>query len=126
LFSTVHPLDGVKKSGSSDGSKDDIPDSVATAYQVYGPRSTSELESTDPAEKERRELELEEEAQAARRQAAYTAMFSSPYTPPPPTPQAPAEPVNQDPRSKVFSYRPIVARSERNKIFGSKGLWKDK
>ena len=43
-------FDGVKKSGSSDGSKDDIPDSCSLAFQIWGPRAL--YEKVDPEEAE--------------------------------------------------------------------------
>ena len=78
-------FDGIKKSGASNGSKDDIPDSIATAYQVYGPRSNSELKTVDPAETERKKREAQEEAEAIRRQAHYNALFGNTPSNMPPT-----------------------------------------
>jgi hypothetical protein len=100
---------GPKRSGSSDGSKDDIPDSIATAYQVYGPRSTAELEMTDPKEKERRQIEIDQEAQDAHRREMYQAMFAGPAYTPPTADEAPAPAKPMDPRMVVF---------------GNKGPWR--
>src|SRR5262249_52334717 len=64
---------GIKKSGSSDGSKDDVPDSIATAYGVWGPRA--EIEPLNPEEQlERNRIDEEEDAEI-RRRAQYQRMF---------------------------------------------------
>jgi len=111
-FAQFRRFDGVKKSGGSDGSKDDIPDSVATAYQVWGPRSIQELSAADSEEIRRKQLEDDEECARMRKRAAYDAMFGgTPYTPPPPNPEGPAEPApSSDPRLKIFGRNGKVFR----------------
>jgi hypothetical protein len=100
-------FDGLKRSRASDGSKDDIPDSIATAYQVYGPRSTAELEMVDPKEQERRQTELDQEEREAHRREMYHAMFQGPaYTPQPESEEAPAPAKPMDPRMIIFGKRP--------------------
>lgn len=93
-------FDGIKKSGSILASKDDGPDSIATAYQVWGPRAASEVIA--PEEIERRRHEDEEESARARRRHFYDAMFGgTPYTPPKPEEQVvPEKPV--DPRKVIL------------------------
>ena len=102
-------FDGIKKSGSTDGSKDDIPDSVATAYQVWGPRAISE--AFDPAESQRRRQEDEEEGQRERRRWMYNAMFSGP------TPQRSPQPVGEEQQSQKQS-------DPRMRVFGFRGPWR--
>jgi hypothetical protein len=103
-------FDGVKKSGGSDGRKDYIPDSIATAYQVWGPRSIQELNATDPEEIKRKQQEDDEECARMRKRAAYDAMFGgTPYTPPPPT---------------LAEEQPQAPRDPRMRVFGSKGPWR--
>ena len=97
-------FDGVKKSGTTDGSKDDIPDAIATAYQVWGPRA--EYEKVDPEEEEARRQENEEAAAIERRRLHYNRMFGSDYTPPPPKIEKAPQPVRpEDPRMKIFGNR---------------------
>src|SRR6266566_884659 len=99
-------FDGLTKSGSSDGSKDDIPDSVALAFHTWGPRPRVE-EAVDPVQEELRQAEREAEDRHIRRRAQYQRMFG--YTPPPSTPE-PAE-----------SAKP---RDPRMVVFGNKGPWR--
>jgi hypothetical protein len=115
-------FDGIKKSGSSDQSKDDDIDAIATAYQVWGPRPASEV--VDPKDGEERRLQEEEEGRQMRKAAHYNTHFG-PYGgtrlhPAPPAVHAPTwrevargtrepevapEPAPQDPRLRVFGNR---------------------
>jgi hypothetical protein len=102
-------FDGLKKSGSGDNSKDDIPDSIATAYQTWGPRAVTDV--IDPEEAERKRQEDEEEGARERKRASYQAMFGgTPYTPPPPQPTA--------------EEQPEQSRDPRLRLFGSRGKWR--
>jgi hypothetical protein len=94
-------FDGIKRSGSTDNSKDDVPDSIATAYQVWGPRAISEV--IDPEEMETKRREADEEGARERRRHFYNAMFSGD------APQRAPQPVGEeqrqreaDPRLKIF------------------------
>jgi hypothetical protein len=101
-------FDGIKKSGSTNGSKDDIPDSVAGAYGCWGPRAATEV--IDPEEAERKRREDEEEGARERARHFRNAMFGgTPYTPPPPT----LEPVVEQKQ-----------KDDRYRVFGSKGPWR--
>src|SRR5437016_5165969 len=44
-----------QKSGSGDQSKDDIPDSIALAYQIWGPRAVTDVIDPEEAERKRQE-----------------------------------------------------------------------
>jgi hypothetical protein len=101
-------FDGIKKSGTSDGSKDDIPDAIATAYQVWGPRASTDV--IDSEEQKARREEEEEEAARERRRLHYDRMFGgTPYVPPPKVEETPQPTRPQDPRMKIF---------------GNKGPWR--
>ena len=112
-------FDGIKKSGSSDGSKDDSLDSAALAYQVWGPRPAMEV--FDPEEAEKRRREDEEEGNRERERAMRNAMFGNSLLPQgntqaptvrqwlrgvrgaAPEPETPAAPEKEvDPRCKIF------------------------
>src|SRR6266851_618285 len=122
LLLQFEKFDGVTRSNST--RKDDGPDACSILWQEFGPRYQEEVKSEDH---EQREQQLEEEAARVRRQQMYQTMFSSPYAPPPPpTAEEPQQPqLPQDPRSRVFSYKKVVASApnERNKLFGNKGPW---
>jgi len=107
-FQQFTRFDGLKKSGSGDNSKDDIPDSIALAYQTWGPRAVTDV--IDPEEAERKRQEDDEEGARERRRHFHNAMFGgNVYVPPPPTLEPAAEPRKVDPRMQVF---------------GSKGPWR--
>jgi len=122
-------FDGVKKSGGSAGSKDDIPDSIALAYQIWGPRAS--VEEPDPQEAAERRREIEEEEARMRQRHFYDRMFGgyggtrmNPGLPtqPAPTwreilqghrePEVPAEP------------EPVKPQDPRMKVFGNRGPWR--
>ena len=97
-------FDGVKKSGSSDSSKDDIPDSCSLAFQIWGPRAT--YEKVDPEEAQARREEDEKELEAEKRRLHYQRLFGHDYVPPPPQIEEPQQPTRpQDPRWKIFGNR---------------------
>jgi hypothetical protein len=127
-------FDGVKKSGSSDGSKDDVPDSIALGYSIWGPRAT-DYQQLDPAQQRIREEEQEAEAAAQRRQHFYQRMHGNEFTgtrrnPAPPSLPAPtwreratgrrddAPPIIED------SPEPAAPQDPRMRIFGNKGPWR--
>jgi hypothetical protein len=122
-------FDGIRKSGSTDGSKDDLPDAVALAYQIWGPRASFEI---DPEETQIREREARDEEERMRNQHFYGQMFGPQFSgtrrnPGPPNPPAPTwrelargmrepepEPVTEQQRSA----------DPRLKVFGNKGPWR--
>ncbi len=138
--------DGVHKSNST--RKDDFPDVCAILWENFGPKYEQE---TKPEDHEQREQQLEEEAAQARKQEHYAKLFppfGGTYQHPAPSDQSgqmklsewyrtknnpggapPEEPIvptaPSDPRSKVFSYgRFVKSSSDRNKLFGVKGPYK--
>lgn len=138
-------FDGIKKSGSSDGSKDDSLDAWALAYSCWGPRPAMEV--VDPEEEKKRREEEEEQGRREREHHFRNAMFSGTgylQLPPPPTVHAPTwrqhargqrgeeqpEPESEpprpaDPRDAVFSYkRSVQPSSDRNTLFGKRGKWR--
>jgi hypothetical protein len=122
-------FDGIKKSGSSDGSKDDIPDAVATGYQVWGPRAAAEV---DPEEASLRRREEDEEDRRLAKEHFYNRMHGgipgTRFNSAPPTTHAQKvsqwlkgitpEPEAETPKE---SEKP---RDPRLIVFGGKGPWR--
>jgi len=121
-------FDGLKKSGGSDGSKDDLPDVIALAYATWGPRAT-DYQPQDPEEQKRREEEQEAEAALQRKQHFYDRMFSQGGTrlhPAPPQPPAPTwrEALDGKAPAPVVENEPQQPIDPRMAVFGNRGPWR--
>ena len=121
-------FDGIKKSGSTDGSKDDSVDCCALAYAQWGVKAQTEVLNED--EEAARRKEEDEESRRMYAAHRYNAMFgNNPYSgtlrnPAPPTVHAPTwrqRQFHNDPAPEPEPSKPV---DPRLRVFGNKGPWR--